>query len=171
MVSRTVTDIAARHEGLDVVVHVLGGFAGGQRVAETTNATWEQMRDLNLTSAFYVLREAIPHLRRSPCGRFIAIGSLTATAPHANLGAYVVFKAALATLVQTVALENQDSHLTANVVLPDTMDTTANRKSMPDADFSTWLNPQDVADLVLWLADESAAHVNGATIPIVGRHG
>jgi len=171
IVSRTVADIAARHDGLDVVVHVLGGFAGGQPVAETTNATWEQMRDLNLTSAFYVLRETVPHLRRSSCGRFIAIGSLTATAPHANLGAYVVFKAALATLVQTVALENKDSRLTANIVLPDTMDTPANRKSMPDADYSTWLNPQDVADLVLWLADESAAHVNGAAIPITGHHG
>jgi len=170
LVSRTVADIAARHDGLDVVVHVLGGFAGGQSVAETTNATWEQMRDLNLSSAFYVLREVIPHLRRSPFGRFIAIGSLAATAPHANLGAYVVSKAALATLVQTVALENKDSRLTANIVLPDTMDTPANRKSMPDADFSTWLNPQDVADLVLWLADERAAHVNGAAIPIVGRH-
>ncbi len=171
MVSRTVADIAARHDGLDVVVHVLGGFAGGQRVAETTNATWEQMRDLNLTSAFYVLRETLPHLRHSPYGRFIAVGSLTATAPHAQLGAYVVFKAALATLVQTVALENRDSPLTANIVLPDTMDTPANRKSMPDADFSTWLKPQEVADLVLWLADERAAHVNGAAIPIEGRHG
>ncbi|MFI5097898.1 MAG: SDR family oxidoreductase [Candidatus Acidiferrales bacterium] len=171
MVSRAVADIAARHDGLDVVVHVLGGFAGGQSVAETSIATWEQMRDLNLTSAFYVLREVIPHLRRSPYGRFVAIGSLTATAPHANLGAYVVAKAALTTLVQTVALENRDSPLTANIVLPDTMDTPANRKSMPDADFSTWLNPQEVADVVLWLADERAAHVNGAAIPIVGRHG
>ena len=171
LVSRTIADVAARHDGLDVVVHVLGGFAGGQPVTETTNATWERMRDLNLTSAFYVLREAIPHLRRSPCGRFIAIGSLAATTPRANLGAYVVFKAALATLVQTVALENKDSHLTANIVLPDTMDTLANRKSMPGADFSTWLNPQDVADLVLWLADERAAHINGAVIPVAGRHG
>lgn len=171
MVSRSISDIAARYGGLDVVVHVIGGFAGGQSVAETSIATWEQMRDMNLTSAFYVLRETIPHLRRSPYGRFIAIGSLTAGAPHANLGAYVVFKAALATLVQTVAMENTDSQLTANVVLPGTMDTPANRKSMPDADFSTWLNPQDVADLILWLADERAAHINGAAIPIEGRHG
>jgi len=171
MVSRTISDIAARCGGIDVVVHVIGGFAGGLSVAETPIATWEQMRDVNLTSAFYLLREAIPYLRRSPYGRFIAIGSLMAGAPHANLGAYVVFKAALATLVQTVALENRDSQLTANIVLPGTMDTPANRKSMPDADFSAWLDPQDVADLVLWLADERAAHVNGAAIPIEGHHG
>jgi NAD(P)-dependent dehydrogenase (short-subunit alcohol dehydrogenase family) len=171
LVNSTIKDLAERHDGLDVVVHVLGGFAGGQSVAETSTATWEQMRDLNLTSAFYVLREALPYLRRSPNGRFIAIGSLTATAPHANLGAYVVFKAALTTLVQTVALENRDSRLTANIVLPDTMDTPANRKSMPNADFSVWVNPQDVADLVLWLADDRAAHITGATFPIQASHG
>src|SRR5208282_624345 len=141
LVRQTIKDLAGRHDGLDVVVHVLGGFAGGQSVAETSTATWEQMRDLNLTAAFYVLREAVPFLRRSSNGRFIAIGSLTATAPHANLGAYVVFKAALTTLVQTVALENRDSHLTANIILPDTMDTPGNRKSMPNTDFSTWVNP------------------------------
>jgi NAD(P)-dependent dehydrogenase (short-subunit alcohol dehydrogenase family) len=171
LVNRTIKNLAERHDGLDVVVHALGGFAGGQPVAETATATWEQMRDLNLTSAFYVLRESVPYLRRSPNGRFIAIGSLTATAPHANLGAYVVFKAALTTLVQTVALENRDSRLTANIVLPDTMDTPANRKSMPNADFSAWVNPQDVADLVLWLADDRAAHITGTTFPIQASHG
>ncbi len=171
LVRKTIKAIAERHDGLDVVVHALGGFAGGQSVAETSTATWEQMRDLNLTSAFYVLRETIPYLRRSPSGRFIAIGSLTAKSPHANLGAYVIFKAALATLVQTVALENRDSRLTANIILPDTMDTPANRKSMPNADFSAWLNPQDVADLVLWLADERAAHINGTAFPIQATHG
>ncbi len=171
LVSKAVKALAESHDGFDVVVHVLGGFAGGQSVAETPTATWEQMRDLNLTAAFYVLRETIPYLRRSPNGRFIAIGSLTATAPHANLGAYVIFKAALAMLVQTVALENRDSRLTANIVLPDTMDTPANRKSMPNADFSNWVNLQDVADLVLWLADDRAAHITGATFPIQASHG
>jgi len=72
---------------LDVLVHVLGGFAGGRTVAETDDATWEQMRDLNLTSAFYVLRSAIPQLRKSGNGRIVAIGSLTAVEPHAGLGA------------------------------------------------------------------------------------
>jgi NAD(P)-dependent dehydrogenase (short-subunit alcohol dehydrogenase family) len=151
---------------LDVLVHVLGGFAGGQRVAETDDATWEQMQDLNLTSAFYVIRAAIPHLRKSGSGRIVAIGSLTAMEPHARLGAYVIFKAALTTLVRTVALENRDAGVTANVVLPGTMDTPGNRRSMPNADFSKWLKPEVVADLVLWLADEQARHVTGTTIPI-----
>ena len=163
-----IESVIGRFGKLDVLVHVLGGFAGGQTVAQTDDATWEQMRDLNLTSAFYVLRAAIPHLRKSGTGRIIAIGSLTAVAPHSRLGAYVTFKAALSTLVQTVALENKDAGLTANVVLPGTMDTPANRKSMPDADFSKWVQPGDVADLVLWIADERSANVTGIAIPIDG---
>jgi NAD(P)-dependent dehydrogenase (short-subunit alcohol dehydrogenase family) len=160
--------IVDRYGRLDVLVHVLGGFAGAMSVAETDDATWEQMRDLNLTSAFYVLRAAIPHLRKSGAGRIVAIGSLTAAEPHAGLGAYVTFKSALVSLVRTVALENKDAGLTANVVLPGTMDTPANRKAMPGADFSKWLKPEDVADLVLWLADARAAHITGAAIPIDG---
>ena len=151
-------------------MHVLGGFAGGQTVAETDDTTWEQMRDLNLTSAFYVLRAAIPHLRKSGKGRIIAIGSLTAVEPHSGLGAYVTFKSALATLLRTVALENKDAGLTANVVLPGTMDTPANRKSMPGADFSKWVRPGNVADLALWLAEDRAAQITGTVIPIDGTN-
>ncbi len=165
---KAVESVVSRFGRLDALVHLLGGFAGGQTVAETDDVTWEQMCDLNLTSAFYVLRAAIPHLRKSGRGRIIAIGSLTAGEPHAGLGAYVTFKAALATLVRTVALENKDAGLTANVVLPGTMDTPTNRKSMPGADFSKWVRPVDVADLLLWLADDRAAHITGTAIPVDG---
>ena len=163
-----VNSIVDRYRRLDVLVHVVGAFAGGQSVAETDDATWEQMRDLNLTSAFYTLRAAIPHLRKSGSGRIVAIGSLAAVEPHAGLAAYVTFKAALAMLVRSVALENRDAGVTANVVLPGTMDTPTNRKAMPNADFSKWLQPSEVADLVLWLCDERAGHITGTTIPIDG---
>ena len=160
--------IIGRYGRLDVLVHVMGAFAGGKSVAEIDDATWEQMRDLNLTSAFYVLRAAIPHLRNSKAGRIVAIGSLAAAEPHAGLGAYGTFKSALVSLVRTVAAENHDVRLTANVVLPGTMDTAANRQGMPKADFSKWLKPADVADLVLWLADENAGHITGTAVPIDG---
>ena len=165
-VNQVVESVVKRFGRLDVLVHVMGGFAGGTTVADTDDATWERMQDLNLTSAFYVLRAAIPPLRKSRGGRIIAIGSLTATEPHAGLAAYVTFKAALAMLIRTVALENKDAGVTANVVLPGTMDTPANRKSMPTADFSKWVQPSAVADLLVWLADERAAHITGTVIPI-----
>ena len=109
-------------------------------------------------------------MRKSGSGRIVAIGSLTAVEPHARLGAYVTFKAALSTLVKTVALENKDAGLTANVILPGTMDTPANRRSMPSADFSIWVPPEDVVDVVLWLADERAGHITGSTISIDGAN-
>ncbi len=170
-VREAVTKIASRHGRIDVLVHVVGGFAGGQSITTTSDETWNQMRDMNLTSAFHVLRECVPHLRKSNNARIVAIGSLTAKEPHANLGAYVVFKSALTSLVQTVAMENTDVGMTANVVLPGTMDTEANRKGMPKEDFSNWVQLQDVAELVLWLADVNAGHVNGMAIPIEGKHG
>ena len=169
-VNRAIGSVVDRYRRLDVLVHVVGAFAGGKSVAETDDATWEQMRELNLTSAFYVLRAAIPYLRKSGSGRIVAIASLTAVEPHAGLGAYVTFKSALVALVRTVALENKDAGLTANVILPGTMDTPANRKAMPGADFSKWLKPADVADLILWVADERAAHITGTAIPIDGSN-
>jgi len=167
-IKRGVARIVERYGRLDVLVHVLGGFAGGSSIAETTDEMWQLMQNINLTSAFHVFRETIPHLRKSPSGRLIAIGSLTAAQPQVNLGAYVTFKAALGMLVQTVALENAGTGLTANVILPGTMDTPSNRKAMPDADFSKWAKTDDVADLVLSLADEQAKHLTGLAIPIEG---
>jgi NAD(P)-dependent dehydrogenase (short-subunit alcohol dehydrogenase family) len=168
-VHQAIAKIIAEFGRLDILVHLLGGFAGGQSIATTDDTTWKRMQDLNLTSAFYVFRETIPHLRKSKNSRIVAIGSLAAKEPQANLGAYVTFKAALSTLVQTVALENADAGLTANVVLPGTMDTPANRQAMPKADFSKWLDPKRVAELILWLADERAAQITGTVIPIDGN--
>jgi NAD(P)-dependent dehydrogenase (short-subunit alcohol dehydrogenase family) len=165
-VAEAISSVVERYRRLDVLVHLLGGFAGGKSVTETDDATWQQMQDVNLTSAFYVLRAAIPHLRKSGSGRIVAIGSLAAVEPHAGLGAYVTFKSALVSLVRTVALENKDAGVTANVVLPGTMDTPANRKAMPGADFSNWVKPVDVADLILWLTDERAKSITGTAIPI-----
>jgi NAD(P)-dependent dehydrogenase (short-subunit alcohol dehydrogenase family) len=169
-VRQAVGKVIADHGRLDVLIHVLGGFAGGDPITATTDKTWETMRKLNLDAAFYLLRETIPHLRKSTNGRIVAIGSLAAEVPHANLGAYVIFKTALTTLIRTVALENADAGLTANVVLPGTMDTPGNRAAMPQEDVAKWVQPQDVANLVLWLADDNARHVTGAAIPIRGSH-
>ena len=168
-VSDAVQFVITQFGRLDVLVHVFGGFVGGQTVAETDDHAWERMRDLNLTSGFYVLRAALPYLRKSGRGRIVAIGSLTAVEPHSELGAYVTFKAAFAMLVRTVALENKDVGLTAHVVLPGTMDTPANREAMPNADFSKWIQPRDVVNLVLSLTAERASQVTGAVIPIGGR--
>ena len=164
----TVDEVATRFGGLDILVHLVGGFAGGKTIVETDDATFQRMFDLNLNSAFYVLRAAIPHMRRAGRGRIIAIGSRAAENPGPGVGAYSASKAALVSLIQTVALENKDLAITANVLLPGTMDTPANRKDMPGADTSKWVQPASVASLIAWLASEAGKDVNGAVIPVYG---
>jgi NAD(P)-dependent dehydrogenase (short-subunit alcohol dehydrogenase family) len=167
--AKTVVDgIAARFGRLDLLAHLVGGFAGGKTIAETDDATFQRMIDLNLNSAFYVLRAVIPHMRRASGGRIIAIGSRAAENPGPGVGAYSASKAALVSLIQTVAVENKDLAVTANVLLPGTMDTPANRKAMPGADISQWVQPASVASLIVWLASDAGKDVNGAVIPVYG---
>jgi len=167
--AQTLVDgIAARFGRLDILAHLVGGFAGGKTIAETDDATFQRMLDLNLNSAFYVLRAVIPHMRRAGSGRIIAIGSRAAENPGPGVGAYSASKAALVSLIQTVVLENKDLAITANVILPGTMDTPANRKAMPGADTSKWVQPGSVASLIAWLASEAGKDVNGAVIPVYG---
>ena len=153
---------------LDVLAHTVGGFAGGRSVADTDDATFQSMFDLNVNSFFQVLRATIPALRESGQGRIIAIGSRAAVEPGAGVGAYSASKAAMVSLVKTVAAENRDAGLTANVILPGTMDTPANRTAMPNGDFSKWVQPANVASLAVWLASDAGREINGAAIPVYG---
>ena len=163
-----VDSVVAQFGRLDVVAHTVGGFAGGSSVAETDDATFQRMFDVNLNSTFYLLRAALPAMRKTGNGRIIAIGSRGALEPGAGVGAYSASKAAMVSLIRTVALENKDAGISANVILPGTMDTPANRKAMPKADFSKWVRPATVADLVTWLAGDAGKDVNGAAIPVYG---
>ena len=150
------------------VVHVMGGFAGGSPVAETDDATWDRMMSINLDSAFYIFRSALPGMLAAGRGRLIAIGSAVAAKPAANLSAYGVSKAALVHLIRTIALEVTGTGVTANIILPGTIDTAANRKAMPAANFGEWVKPGAIANLAVWLSSDEAAQVNGAVIPVYG---
>jgi 3-oxoacyl-[acyl-carrier protein] reductase len=167
--AQSLLDQVVAHFGrLDVLAHTVGGFAGGQSIADTDDATFQRMLDLNLNSVFHILRAAIPALRQTGNGRIVAIGSRAALEPGAGVGAYSASKAAMVSLIRTVALENKDAGLTANVILPGTMDTPANRKSIPNADFSKWVRPSTVASLITWLASDAGKDINGGVIPVYG---
>jgi NAD(P)-dependent dehydrogenase (short-subunit alcohol dehydrogenase family) len=166
---KAVDSIIARYHRIDVLAHLVGGFAGGQTVDAMDDATWQRMFDANLNSAFHLLRAVIPAMRQAGGGRIIAIGSRAAEDPGPKVGAYSASKAALVSLLKTVAEENKDAGIAANVILPGTMDTPANRKAMPDADLSTWVQPDSVASLILWLAGDAGKDVTGASIPVYGR--
>jgi len=160
--------LGAQFQKIDVLVHVMGGFAGGASVPQIDDATWRKMMDLNLNAAFYVLREIVPVMREAGHGRIIVIGSRQAVQPAAGVAAYSASKAALVSLVQTVAIENKDKNIRANVILPGTMDTPANRASMPKANFDNWVKPHHVAELVVLLAGDAGGDISGAAIPVYG---
>jgi NAD(P)-dependent dehydrogenase (short-subunit alcohol dehydrogenase family) len=162
-------NVIGRFGRIDVLAHLVGGFAGGATVADTDDATFQRMFEMNVNSAFHILRAVIPHIRKAGGGRIIAIGSRAAEAPGASVGAYSASKAALVSLVRTVAIENKDAGITANVILPGTMDTPANRKAMPGADVTQWVQPASVASLIVWLAVDARNDVTGAVIPVYGR--
>ena len=168
--ARQAVDTVLAHFGkIDVLAHLVGGFAGGLSVADTDDATFQRMFDMNLISAFHILRAVIPPMRKAQSGRIIAIGSRAAENPGATVGAYSASKAALVSLIRTVAIENQAAGITANVILPGTMDTPANRSAMPGADTSQWVQPGSVASLIVWLAGDGGKDVTGAAIPVYGR--
>jgi len=161
--------VIGRFQKIDALVHVMGGFAGGKSIAETDDSTWDKMMSLNLKSGVNILRAVIPHMRRAGRGRIVAIGSRQAVEPAPDLSAYNASKAALVSLVRTAALENQDLGITANVILPSTMNTEANRSADPKADPSKWVQPERVAALAVFLVSGSGAQINGAAIPVYGQ--
>jgi NAD(P)-dependent dehydrogenase (short-subunit alcohol dehydrogenase family) len=166
---QAVDTILAHFGKIDVLAHLVGGFAGGQTVADTDDATFQRMLDMNLNSTFHMLRAVLPPMRQASSGRIIAIGSRAAENPGAMVGAYSASKAALVSLIRTVAIENKDLGITANVILPGTMDTPANRKDMPGADTSQWVQPASVASLIVWLAGDGGKDLTGAVIPVYGK--
>lgn len=154
---------------IDALVHVMGGFAGGQSVAETGDATFEQMIDLNYRAAFFMARAVLPGMRQQGSGRILAVASRQGVEPGAMVGAYSASKAALVALIRVIALENKDRGISANTVLPGTMDTPGNRAANPTADPSQWVQPSQVAALLVHLASDAGAEITGAAIPIYGR--
>jgi NAD(P)-dependent dehydrogenase (short-subunit alcohol dehydrogenase family) len=154
--------VVERFGRIDALIHVMGGFAGGSRVEDTDDAVFERMLDLNYRSAFYLARAVVPQLRAQGSGRIVAVASRQAVEPAAMVGAYSASKAALVSLIRTIALENKDRCITANTVLPGTMDTPSN----PNPDF---VQSSQVAALLVHLASDAGAQITGAAIPVYGK--
>jgi NAD(P)-dependent dehydrogenase (short-subunit alcohol dehydrogenase family) len=142
------------------LVHMAGGYDGG-KVSETTAEAWQHMLGLNLTSSFFVIREVVKRLRRDAPGRIVAISSAASVSKLADAAAYTIAKSALNTLIEVTAAELKDTPITANALLPATLDTEASRKAMPDARRV----PLDrVAESIAFLLSDAAASISGQLI-------
>ncbi len=155
--------------GLSALVHLAGGYAGGTPVERLDGAVLRRMLDMNLVSAFWAAKHAIPHLKRSGRGRLLFISSRGAVETEPGASAYAAAKAGLSALVLTLAKELRAEGVTANALLPSVIDTPANRAAMPSADPGRWVKPEEIAALLAFLASDAAAAVSGALIPIYGR--
>lgn len=153
---------------LDVVAHLVGGYSGGTRIADTPADELERMIDLNLKSAWLVTRSAVPAMTARGGGSMVFVSSRAAREGRRGHAAYAVTKSALITLVEAIAEEYRDDGIRANVVLPGTMDTEANRRAMPDADHSRWTSPDQIASVIHYLASAESSAINGASIPVYG---
>ncbi|MBI4364241.1 MAG: SDR family oxidoreductase [Candidatus Latescibacteria bacterium] len=168
-VREAVEAAAGRFEGLRVLVHLAGGYAGGTPVESIDETTVRRMVELNLLSAFWAAAHSIPHLKRAGGGRLLFVSSRGALECYPGAAAYAASKLGLHALVQTLAKEHRESAVTANAILPSVIDTPANRASMPGADFTKWVRPESVADILVFLASDEAASTSGALIPVYGR--
>ncbi|MDR7103800.1 SDR family oxidoreductase [Croceicoccus sp. BE223] len=157
-VASAYADVVGRLGGLDGVVNVAGGFAW-ETVADGSLDTWDRMYRINLRTTVTSCRVALAHLGKG--GAIVNVGAAAAARADAGMGAYAASKAGVATLTQALAAENADRAIRVNAVLPTTLDTPANRKDMPDADFSTWVSPNAAADAIAFLLSDAARAVTG----------
>lgn len=165
---RLVNETVLKFRRVDALIHVAGGFAGGTPIHETSEEVWDSMLEVNLRSVVNILRAAIPQMRAQGQGRIVAIGSRAGVEPAAGISAYSASKAALVSLLKTAAIENRGLGITANVILPGTIDTPSNRRGDPNGDRSKWVSPQKLAALAVFLASDDAAEITGAAIPVYG---
>ena len=161
--------IAEDRGGLDILVAAAGGFAGGKPAHETPWTVWQTQLDLNLKTAAIASRGAAREMVKRGRGAIVHVSSRPATQEGKNLAAYAASKRALLALTDAMAAELRDSGVTVNAVLPSTIDTEANRKASPNADFSRWVKPEEIARVILFLAGPDARIVSGAHVPVYGR--
>jgi len=167
--TRRVMSVVTMHfGGIDVLVNVAGGFRW-QTLERGTIEVWDELYAMNLRTAVVSCKAVLPTLLERGRGRIINIGAGAASKAGAGMGAYTASKAGVQRLTESLSEELKDRGITVNAILPGTIDTPRNREDMPEADFTRWVAPADIAEVIVFLASDSASAVTGAAIPVFGR--
>jgi NAD(P)-dependent dehydrogenase (short-subunit alcohol dehydrogenase family) len=156
-------------DDLEAVANLVGGFADGPKLHETEPAEFERLMQLNLTPAFLLARAAMPRLVERGGGAFLCVSARTALRPYPGGGAYSVAKASVLALVRALDVEYRGAGVRCNAILPSVIDTPANREAQPDADYSKWVKPQEIANVVCFLVSGKSGVTSGAAVPVYGR--
>jgi len=161
--------LVAKFGTIDILVNVVGGYLGGKNITELGESDWETMMNLNLKSAFLISKHVIPIMKSSGNGgKVVHISSRTGLKSDGYDSAYAASKAGLIRLVESMSQEFKGYDININCILPSTVDTEANRRAMPEADFSKWLLTDDLSNVVLFLCSSDSNVINGAAIPTYG---
>ncbi|HMK85386.1 MAG TPA: SDR family NAD(P)-dependent oxidoreductase [Steroidobacteraceae bacterium] len=164
---RAMDTAVSRLGGIDVLVNIAGGFRW-ETIAEGSLGTWDFMYSINLKTAVCACKAALAHLPQG-AGRIINVGAAATAKAGIGMGAYTASKAGVAKLTEALAEELKDKGINVNAVLPTIIDTPANRADMPTADFTRWVDPQALADVIVFLSSHGARAITGASILVAGR--
>ena len=167
-VGRLVNDILAAGGRLDVMVNAVGAYAGGTALWQTDPGVFERMMALNLRSGYVLSKHVVPQMLKQGSGSIVSVSSRAAVDHAAGAAAYAASKAASVALFDSLAADLKGTGVRVNSVLPSVIDTDANRKAMPDADFSKWPKPEDIAKVIIFLCSEDAKLIHGASVPVYG---
>src|SRR5919109_2564173 len=154
---------------LEAVVDLVGGFSAGPRVHETDPQDFERLIRLNLTPAFTLARAAMPRMMERGGGAFVGVSARPALRPFPGAAGYITGKAAVLAFIQALDAEYRGHGIRCNAILPSVIDTPANREAQPDADWSKWVPPAEIAKVVRFLISEDSKPMSGAAIPVYGR--
>lgn len=167
-VKAMVDETLSRFGRIDVLANVAGGYRGGTPVHETPLATWDFLLNLNARTVYIASSAVIPAMLRQGSGKLVNVAARAALQGSAKLGAYSAAKSAVIRLTEAMAAELKNDGINVNCVMPSTIDTPENRAAMPKADTSRWVQPEALADVILFLASDAARAVHGAAIPVYG---
>ncbi len=167
-VEKMVGDIIEHYGRIDVLVNIAGGFTMGDPLHETDLKTWEFMLNLNARSVFFVCRAIIPHMIEQGSGKIISVAARAALKGKIRMAPYVVSKSAVIRLTESMSAELKENNINVNCVLPGTIDTERNREDMPNADFSQWVQPEALANVIQFLASPASRAIHGAAVPVYG---
>jgi NAD(P)-dependent dehydrogenase (short-subunit alcohol dehydrogenase family) len=164
----TVDAVVGVMGGVDVLCNIAGGFLMGDAVHETPDRTWDFLFDLNARSIVNMAAAVVPVMLSSGHGKIINVAALAGREGMAQMGAYTASKAAVLRLTESMGMELREQNINVNCVMPSLVDTERNRSDMPDADFSKWVSPDDIARVIGFLASDDASCIHGAGIPVNG---
>ena len=158
----------SRFGRIDALCNIAGGFRMGETVHETSDENWNFLFDINTRTLLHAVRAVVPHMVSAGGGKIVNVGAFAAQKGAAQMGAYIASKATVIRMTEAMAGELREKNINVNCVLPTIIDTPENRAAMPKANPAKWVAPEDLANVIVFLASDAARAVHGAAVPVTG---